>query len=60
MGISKVYMICNAYESGVGHGFKMDGLINPHREGTDEYEAYDIGYEAGVEQRKEKEKQCPS
>lgn len=32
MSISKVYMICNAYESGVGHGRYDD-------------EAYDIGKE---------------
>jgi hypothetical protein len=44
-------MICNAYESGYGHGYKNDGLPNPHREGTTEREAYDIGYAAGYEER---------
>jgi len=44
MPISKVYMICNAYESGVGHGVQDDGLENPHVPDSDEYEAYDIGY----------------
>ena len=34
--INEVMMICNAYESGYGHGYKNDGLPNPHREGTTE------------------------
>jgi hypothetical protein len=46
-------MICNAYESGVGHGFQHDRLPNPFREGTDECEAYDIGYGEGLEQKGE-------
>ena len=28
--ISEIYMICNAYESGVGHGFQDDKLPNPY------------------------------
>lgn len=45
----RVRAICNAYESGVGHGVKADQCINPHPKGSEEYEAYDIGYEEGYE-----------
>lgn len=48
---SKVFMICNSYESGFGHGLANDGLDlskTPH--GDPEHgEAYQIGYEAGQE-----------
>jgi hypothetical protein len=45
---SKIYMICNAYESGVGHGQKDDGL--PASYGDDDLnEAYHIGYEFGFD-----------
>jgi hypothetical protein len=48
----RIYMICNSYESGFGHGVKNDGLDlskTPH--GDPELgEAYQIGYEAGFEQ----------
>lgn len=51
---SKVYMICNSYESGFGHGLNGDGLDlskTPH--GDPECgEAYQIGYEAGLEASK--------
>ena len=47
--VSKVYMICNAYESGIGHGLKKDGLCNPYTPGTDEHEAYGVGYQEGVD-----------
>ena len=53
MTVSKIFMICNAYESGVGHGMKNDGLENPYIPGSDEHEAYDIGYQEGVETKKE-------
>lgn len=45
----RVYVICNAYESGFGHGVEYDEYPNPHSEGTDEHEAYDIGCKAGKE-----------
>lgn len=48
---SRIYIICNSYESGYGHGLNNDGLDlskTPH--GDPEYgEAYQIGYEAGFE-----------
>ena len=47
--LSRVFMICNSYESGYGHGLANDGLDlskTPH--GDKELgEAYQIGYEAG-------------
>lgn len=53
--VSKVFMICDAYESGFGHGLKLDGLDlskTPH--GDPELgEAYQIGYEAGAERAAE-------
>ena len=47
--ISRVFMICDAYESGIGHGLEEDGFSR----GEDYYddpelaEAYTIGYEEG-------------
>ena len=49
--ISRVYQICERYESGYGHGLKEDGLDlskTPHAD-PELGEAYQIGYEAGVE-----------
>lgn len=52
---SRVYVICNSYESGYGHGFNNDGLDlsrTPH--GDPECgEAYQIGYTAGQEKFKQ-------
>ncbi|OGT54220.1 MAG: hypothetical protein A3E01_00075 [Gammaproteobacteria bacterium RIFCSPHIGHO2_12_FULL_63_22] len=48
---SKVFMICNSYESGYGHGLANDGLDlskTPHAD-PELGEAYQIGYEAGQE-----------
>ena len=53
---SKIYMICNSYESGYGHGLKNDGLDlskTPHAD-QEQGEAYQIGYEAGQEAREKK------
>ena len=47
--VSKVYMICNAYESGIGHGLQQDGMKNPYSVGSDEREAWGIGYQEGNE-----------
>jgi hypothetical protein len=50
-GISRIYEICNRYESGYGHGLKRDGLDlskTPHSD-AELGEAYQIGYEAGSE-----------
>lgn len=46
--ITPVFIICNAYESGIGHGLQRDQAANPYTPGTAEYEAYDIGYEQGA------------
>lgn len=53
--VSRVYMICNSYESGYGHGLANDGLDlskTPHAD-PEQGEAYQIGYEAGQEARQE-------
>ena len=53
--VSKVYMICNSYESGYGHGLANDGLDlskTPHAD-AEQGEAYQIGYEAGQEGRQD-------
>ena len=47
--VSKVYMICDSYESGYGHGIKNDGLDTP-MEDKERAEAYQIGYEEGKRQ----------
>lgn len=59
MPISKVYMICNAYESGFGHGVNNDGLDGDYYADPDHNEAYHIGYRAGAERSKEKIPCCP-
>lgn len=46
---SRVFMICNAYESGFGHGLASDGMDlskTPHSD-PELGEAYQIGYDAG-------------
>lgn len=50
--VSKVYMICDSYESGYGHGIKNDGLDITHTPIEDKEcaEAYQIGYEEGKRQ----------
>ncbi len=57
MSISKVFMICDAYESGVGHGFGGNNKGNPYPTGTDDYEAYGYGYERGLENKREMEEE---
>lgn len=52
---SRIFMICNSYESGFGHGIQGDGLDlskTPHAD-SELGEAYQIGYEAGQEARTE-------
>lgn len=49
---SKVFMICDAYESGLGHGLQNDGLTvdkTPFGD-PDHSEAYDIGFRKGLMQ----------
>ncbi len=53
--VSKVFMICDAYESGYGHGLKEGGKDlseTPHSD-PELGEAYQIGYEAGEERAEE-------
>ena len=48
---SRVWLICNSYESGYGHGLKNDGLDlskTPHDD-PELGEAYQIGYDTGFE-----------
>lgn len=48
--VSKVFMICDRYESGYGHGIKndgQDGSKTPHGD-PEHREAYQIGYDAGL------------
>lgn len=52
--VSKVFEICNAYESGVGHGVEKDGKSEPPFSDKDLNEAYVIGYGAGTEMADEK------
>lgn len=47
--VTKTYMICTAYESGMGHGLKKSGKCNPYAAGTEEHEAWGIGYDEGVD-----------
>jgi len=47
MPISRVFQICNAYESGFGHGLKKDGLNGEYSSDAEWNEAYKIGYEGG-------------
>ena len=47
--ISKIFKICNAYESGVGHGSRLDGKNIPPYQDPGCNEAYQIGYSAGTD-----------
>ena len=50
MTISTVFMICDAYESGVGHGRERSGPGMTAMYGNyDHQEAYEIGYRFGQE-----------
>lgn len=49
MTVSKVFMICNAYESGYGHGLNMDGKNGKYFSDPEHNEAYQIGYKEGFE-----------
>lgn len=49
MTISRVFVICNAYEIGYVQGLQLDELANPYTEGTEEFEGYSVGYAAGAE-----------
>lgn len=50
---SRVFMICDRYESGYGHGWKQDGLDlsrTPHSD-PEMAEAYQLGYHSGSKAR---------
>ena len=55
--VSRVFEICNWYESGYGHGIKNDGLDGSKTKfyTSDNQEAYQIGYEAGLAKHKRHE-----
>ncbi len=53
MAISRIYMICNAYESGVGHGVKDDKLPNPFEKDTFE-QHYDAGSQKWVKSKEKR------
>lgn len=50
-----IYMICNSYESGYGHGLANDGFDLSKTPHTDKSLgiAYQIGYDAGQQRFKE-------
>lgn len=52
MPISKVFMICVAYEQGVGKGQANSMDRNPYRDGSEEHEAWGYGYEEGERMNK--------
>lgn len=55
---SRIFMICDSYESGYGHGLNEDGFDlskTPHSD-SELGEAYQIGYEAGLEGAKNRKK----
>lgn len=47
----RIFEICDAYESGIGHGVKKDGLDRSKTPFSDPElgEAYQIGYGKGLE-----------
>jgi len=50
--VSKVFMICDSYESGYGKGLDASKFKDgSHIEGEEEREAYVIGYNAGFRKR---------
>lgn len=51
MLIDNVFSICNAYESGYGHGYDKRGLPNPWETGSDEYLAWGYGYDTASRKR---------
>ena len=53
MPVSRIEEICDAYESGVGHGLKKDGNDTPYL-AIDLKEAWQIGYNSGTEIADEK------
>jgi hypothetical protein len=48
-GITPVFRIVTAYESGVGKGAARSNCSNPYKPDTDEHEAWDLGRKEGEE-----------
>lgn len=48
--MNEVYMICDAYEAGYGKGYAFSKDQNPYKQGSSEWEAWDIGYRNGASQ----------
>lgn len=46
--MAKVFEICNAYESGFGHGYDNDDRYGDFYADPDLNEAYKIGYQEGM------------
>jgi hypothetical protein len=54
MRLFEVDEICDAYESGMGHGLKQDGQKSPYGSAA-ETKAYNLGYKLGEERAKTEE-----
>lgn len=54
--VSQVFMICDAYESGMGHGLQRDGHCLAVFTNPEHTEAYRIGYELGEKRASEANK----
>jgi len=54
--ISRVFMICDAYEAGYGKGLDKRECGNPYKEGTESHEAWTIGYTLGYKRSLEAER----
>ena len=58
--VSKVFRICDAYESGMGHGMNRDGFSKSPHADPEEAEAYEEGYQLGFERSSNKKKPKPT
>lgn len=55
--VSKVFMICDAYEAGYGKGQQLRETVNPYLETTECHEAWQIGYDLGWRRAQENHKE---
>ena len=51
--VSRVFEICNAYESGYGHGYEKDRKRGDYYHDPELCEAYKLGYDNGYRSRTE-------
>ncbi len=49
--VSRIFMICDAYESGIGHGLQQDKHSSGEYFDIDLNKAYEIGYRLGEERK---------